>query len=87
MIENEILVGYSEVSKAYHIYIQALRRIVVKKDVIFEEDKAFIRSLELRDIVEEVPQIQSDASQGTLPQVPSAPSSGVSGPPSTSTGS
>jgi hypothetical protein len=41
----------------------------------------------LRDRVEEVPQIQSDESQWTRPQVPSAPSSGVIGPPSTSTGS
>jgi hypothetical protein len=67
--EKGILVGYSEVSKAYRTYISTLRRVVVRKDVIFEEDRAFGRSLELRDRVEEVPQIQSDALQGTQPQV------------------
>jgi hypothetical protein len=51
------------------------------------EDRAFRRSLELRDRVEEVPQIQSDASQGTQPQVSSTPSSGVTSPPSTAKGS
>jgi hypothetical protein len=44
--EKGILVGYSEVSKAYQIYIPK-------------------RSLELRNRVEEVPQRQVDASQGT----------------------
>jgi hypothetical protein len=86
-VEKGILVGYLEVSKAYRIYIQALRRVVVRRDVKFEEDRVFRRSLELRNRIEEVPQIQSDASHGTQPQVPSAPSSGVTGPPSTSTGS
>jgi hypothetical protein len=81
--ERGMLVGYSEVSKAYMIYIPALRRVVVRRDVRFEEGRAFRRSLELRDRVEEVPQLQSDASQGTQPQVSSTPSSGVTGPPGT----
>jgi hypothetical protein len=85
--ENEILVGYSRVSKAYRIYIPALRRVVVKRDVRFEEDRAFRRSCELRDRVEEVPQMQNDTSQGTLSQVSITSSSGVTGPPSTITGS
>jgi hypothetical protein len=79
-----ILVGYS-VSKAYQIYIPALRRVVVRRDVIFEEDRAFWRSCELRDRVEEVPQIQDDTSQGTQPQVSGTPSSRVTSPPSTVT--
>jgi hypothetical protein len=41
-----IVVGYLEVSKAYRIYIPSLRRVVVSKDVRFEEDRAFQRSLE-----------------------------------------
>jgi hypothetical protein len=36
----------------------------VRRDVRFE-GRAFRRSLELRESVEEVPQLQSDASQGT----------------------
>jgi hypothetical protein len=54
--EKGILVGYSEVSKSYRIYIPTMRRIVVRRDVRFE-DRAFMRSLKLRDKVEEVPQI------------------------------
>jgi hypothetical protein len=49
------------------IYIPALRRVVVRRDVRFEEGRVFRRSLESRDKVEEVPQLQSDASQGTQP--------------------
>jgi len=64
-IEKGILVGYSEVSKAYNIYIPTLRRVVVRRYVRFEEDRAFRRSLDLRDRVEEFPHIQSDASHGT----------------------
>jgi hypothetical protein len=67
--ERGMLVGYSEVAKVYRIYIPTLRRVVVRRDVRFEEGRAFGRSLELRDIVEEVSQLQSDASQGTQPQV------------------
>jgi hypothetical protein len=59
----------------------------VRRDVRFEEDRAFRRSLELRDKVEEVPQIQSDASQGTRPQVSSTLSSGVTSPPNTASDS
>jgi hypothetical protein len=59
--------------KGLPIYIPALRRVVVRRDVRFEEGRAFRRSLELRDRVEEVPQLQSDASQGTQPQVSSTP--------------
>jgi hypothetical protein len=44
--QQGILVGYSEVSKAYRIYIPPLRKVVVSRDVRFEEDRAFARSLE-----------------------------------------
>ena len=46
--QQGILVGYSEVSKAYRIYIPPLRKVVVSRDVRFEEDRAFARSLESR---------------------------------------
>jgi len=35
--EKGIFVGYSEISKAYRIYIPALRSVVVRRDVKFEE--------------------------------------------------
>ena len=37
-------VGYSETSKAYRIFIPGTRRIIVRRDVKFMEDKAFRRS-------------------------------------------
>jgi hypothetical protein len=42
--EKGILVGYSETSKAYRIYISALRKTIVRRDVKFKEDRAFRRS-------------------------------------------
>jgi hypothetical protein len=42
--EKGILVGYSETSKAYRVYIPALRRIVVRRDMRFEEDRALRKS-------------------------------------------
>jgi hypothetical protein len=84
--EKGILVGYIGVSKAYRIYIPALRRVVVRRDVRFEKNRAFWRSCELRDRVEKIPQMQDDTSQRTQPQVSITPSSGVTGPPSTATG-
>jgi hypothetical protein len=42
--EKGILVGYSETSKAYRVYIPALRRTVVRRDVRFEEDRAYRKS-------------------------------------------
>ena len=36
-----IFVGYSETSKAYRIYIPSLRKVVSRRDVRFEEDRAF----------------------------------------------
>jgi len=84
--EKGILVGYSEISKAYRIYIPAQMRVVVRRDVRFKS-KAFRRSLELRDRVEEGPHIESVVSQGTRPRVSSTSSSGVTGRPITVLGS
>lgn len=33
--------GYSETSKAYHIYVMGQRYIEVNKDVTFDEEKSF----------------------------------------------
>jgi hypothetical protein len=38
--EKGILVGYSETSKAYKIYIPTTRKIVLRRDVKFEEERA-----------------------------------------------
>jgi hypothetical protein len=38
--EKGILVGYSETSKAYRIYIPSTRKTVLRRDVKFEEERA-----------------------------------------------
>ena len=45
--EKGLLVGYSEISKAYRVYIPSRRRIIVSRDVQFDEDRALRRSLDL----------------------------------------
>jgi hypothetical protein len=42
--ERGIFVGYSETSKAFHIYLPSLRKTVLRRDVRFEEDEAFRKS-------------------------------------------
>jgi hypothetical protein len=42
--EKGILVGYSETSNAYRVYIPALGRTMVRRDVRFEEDMALRKS-------------------------------------------
>jgi hypothetical protein len=44
MSERGIFVGYSETSKAFRIYLPSLRKIVLRRDVRFEEDGAFRKS-------------------------------------------
>ena len=45
--EKGLLVGYSETSKAYRVYTQAHKRIIVSRDVQFDEDRALQRSMDL----------------------------------------
>ena len=45
--ERGYFVGYSETLKAYRIFIPRTRRIIVKRNVKFIEDKAFRRSRDL----------------------------------------
>jgi hypothetical protein len=81
--QQGILVGYSEVSKAYRIYIPPLRKVVVSRDVRFEEDKACARSLELRVGVEDDAEFPVAISEGAQPQSSDTPVSGVTGSPCT----
>ena len=41
--EKGIFVGYSGTSKAYRIYISALRKTVLRRDVRFEEERAVVK--------------------------------------------
>ena len=45
--EKGLLISYSKTSKAYRVYIPARKRIIVSKDVQFDEDRALRRSLDL----------------------------------------
>jgi hypothetical protein len=62
--QQGILVGYSEVSKAYRIYIPPLRKVQVSRDVRFEEDKDFARSLESSRGVEDDAELPVAVSEG-----------------------
>jgi hypothetical protein len=64
--EKGILVGYNETCKSYRIYITFSRKTVEHKDVKFEEERAFWKSLQDKDIMkakasqqEEVPTSQN----------------------------
>ena len=45
--EKGLLVGYSKTSKVYRVYIHARKRIIVSRDVQFDEDRALRRSMDL----------------------------------------
>jgi hypothetical protein len=44
MVERGIFVGYNETSNALCIYLPSLRKTVLRRDVRFEEDRAFRKS-------------------------------------------
>ena len=59
--EKGIFVGYNDTSKAFQIYIPALRRVVLRRDVKFEEEKAYWRSWELDRLQPSANQQQSSS--------------------------
>ena len=77
--EKGILVGYIKTSKAYRIYIPSQRKIVVRRDVRFKGERAFRKSLDLRDRDSQVPQVEQYLVQGASTQVAGAPSTGTLG--------
>lgn len=66
--DKGIFVRYSETSKAYRIYIPVKRKVVVRQDVKFEEERAFRRSQELHYLESPDPQQQLSQSQGSSAQ-------------------
>jgi hypothetical protein len=50
--EKGLLVGYSEASKAYKIYVPAHRKVIACRDVQFEEERALRRSKDFPASVE-----------------------------------
>jgi hypothetical protein len=59
----------------------------VSRDVRFEEDRAFVRSLESRIGVEDDAELPIAVSEGAQPQMSGTPVSGVTGSPCTASGS
>lgn len=57
--------GYSKTSKAYPIYIPTQRKVVVRQEVKFEEERVFKRSRELEYLESPDPQEQLSQSQGS----------------------
>ena len=78
--------GYDETSKAFRIYLPSQRKVVVRREVKFEEKRAFRKSREFEQgeqqvltpqVVSHVPSVQQTGSQV----------SGVTGPQIVGTGS
>ena len=63
--EKGIFVGYDETAKAFRIYLPSQRKVVVRRDVKFEEERAFRRSRESEQGEQQVPAPQ------VVAQVPS----------------
>ena len=85
-VENGIFVGYDETSKAFHIYLPSQRKVVVRRDVKFEEERAFRKSRELEQGEQQVPPPQVVSQVSSVLQIGSQVF-GVTGPHSMGTGS
>ena len=53
--ERRIFVGYDETSKAFCIYLPSLRKVVVRREVRFEEERAFKKPRESKQGKQQVP--------------------------------
>ena len=54
-----IFVGYAETAKAFRIYLPSQRKVVVRRDVKFEEEWAFRKSRELEQGQQQAPAPQA----------------------------
>jgi hypothetical protein len=75
MAERGIFVGYSETSKDFHFYLPSLRKIVLRRDVRFEEDGAFGKSRGIERGEQSSSQIQVSLQQTTMTQILGPPAS------------
>ena len=48
LLERGIFVGYDETSKDFCIYLPTQRKVVVRREVNFKDEKAFRRSLDFK---------------------------------------
>jgi hypothetical protein len=68
--EKGILVGYSETSKAYRVYIPTTRKTVLRRDVKFEEERALQNSYQDKDISEIESPSQEEKISSTRADIP-----------------
>ena len=80
MAEKGIFVGYSEISKAFHIYIHSLRKTILRRDVRFEEDRAFRKSRGTGRGEQSIPQIRASPKQTLVTQSSGPPFLVTTGP-------
>ena len=78
--------SYDETAKDFRIYLPSQRKVVVRRDVKFEEERAFRRSRESEQGEQQVPAPQAVA-QVAYTQQSGSQVSGVTGPQSVGTGS
>jgi hypothetical protein len=78
--ERGIFVGYNETSKAFCIYLPSLRKTVLRRDVRFEEDRAFRKSRGTERGEQSSPQIQVSPQQTTVTQSSGPPVLVMTGP-------
>jgi hypothetical protein len=69
MAERGFFVGYSETSKAFHIYLPSLRKTVLRRDVRFKEDGAFRKSRGIERGEQSSSQIQVSPQHTTVTQI------------------
>jgi len=68
MAKKGIFMGYNETSKAYRIFIPSKRRVVIRRDVKFEEERAYRRSQEYNERESQTSPQQGGQVQGAGPQ-------------------
>jgi hypothetical protein len=79
-IEREIFVGYSETSEAFCIYLPSSRKTVLRRDVRFEEDRAFRKSRGTEKGEQYSPKIQMSPQKTTVTQISGTTGSQGTGP-------
>jgi hypothetical protein len=77
--EKGMFVGYSETSKALHIYLPSLRKTILRRDVRFEKGEAFRKSRGTEKGEQSSPQIQVSPQHTTVTQSSGQPVSGTTG--------
>jgi hypothetical protein len=77
--ERGIFVGYNETSKAFCTYLPSSRKTVLRRDAIFEEDRAFRKSRRIEKGEQYSSHIELSLQQAIVKQSSGPPVSGMTG--------